>query len=524
MKIEKISIQNEAISFEIDKETDFKPFLFKRITIDNYKYFNVRIPLEKKEDNVFYFPIERLLPYVFENQPIRCDFIGFKESNESTSAIIYENDFPLSEYSFKHKSGTVLFQVYRNAVKSISLFAKFIPTWKLFLSTIAKGEDSIAFEVSKNFNKPFSISLMRRANMSHDFSYDCEVKINATNIGKNKSVFTLPYKDLLSGYCNNSREIWDFVSIVDNKIYPVYSDNSTYGSSYFDLNDDFKAKFFISDNRYASLFTAEGSNGCQKKIKIAIIGSCYTKEAFHSISHTNPNYKRIYENGLIAFHQSIISLMSKPISVDPKDLKGKYQVLIDKYSNQVFGKSFLSELKEYNPDYLIIDNYIEIAALLYEIEADKYLTESFYLADTPALKKLKTIHKYEISNEKRFVLYQNAVDKFAEQIKKYMPEKNIIIVRAHPATHKMENGVLSKWDDWEWVKYVSKLWERNDNYLIKKLPNAHVIDMRSDSFYSVEIKELAFSTNHFQSEYYRGLLCQIDKIVLQDLLKNFQND
>lgn len=519
MEIEKIVVESNTIGFKIFNVGKYVPYIFKRITIDNYKYFDARIPLLGKTDEWFVGNIEELLPYLYEEKPIRCDLVGFREENESVEGIQCKDDFALQEYTINVENGEMIFQVYKNAAKGISFFVKFVPKWRISMFHIAQGDESVAFQVVANFDKPFSLYLMRRANTEHDYSYDCEIEMENDVVKKGDYIFTVFFRDLLKGYCNNCNEIWDFVAKVDGKMFPVFADEKKYASPYFDINDDFKARFFVSEKKYGSLYTKEGTNGLQRKIKVAIMGSCYTKEAFHSIAHTNPTYKRIYENNLMSFHQSIIAMMSKPIPFKKQELKGHSQDLIDKYAAQMFNKTFLNDLRSYNADYLIIDNYIESAALLFEVSDTQYITESFFLADTEALKRLKTTHKYGISNEKRFALYQKAVDNFSKEIRKIMPESHIIIVRAWPATQKIEDGIVSNWNEIDWIRYVRKLWERNDNYLIKKLPKARVIDMRSNKYKSVRSTELSFNINHLQSEYYRELMGKINELVLQNIIK-----
>ena len=65
---------------------------------------------------------------------------------------------------------------------------------------------------------------------------------------------------------------------------------------------------------------------------------------------------------------------------------------------------------------------------------------------------------------------------------------------------------------------MRKIWQRNDDYFIEKIPEARIIDMRKD-YISFKSPNLSFSTNHFTDDYYKDVLNKFNKIVLQDLLK-----
>ena len=52
------------------------------------------------------------------------------------------------------------------------------------------------------------------------------------------------------------------------------------------------------------------------KIRIAVLGSCYSRNMFNSGEYFNPNYKDIYDVVFTQFHSSVISAVSSPVNLN----------------------------------------------------------------------------------------------------------------------------------------------------------------------------------------------------------------
>ena len=91
-------------------------------------------------------------------------------------------------------------------------------------------------------------------------------------------------------------------------------------------------------------------------IKIGIIGSCITRDAFNS-AHVH-NWKNYFEVVAYQSQISIPSLVSEPVIFDENNVVYKN---MDNFAvNQInteLNKNILNELKNNSPDYLIIDFY-----------------------------------------------------------------------------------------------------------------------------------------------------------------------
>lgn len=96
-------------------------------------------------------------------------------------------------------------------------------------------------------------------------------------------------------------------------------------------------------------------------IKIACYGSCITRDNFNS--KLNSNYKNTFECVATSEHSSIISLLAPKVQYDLNKLN--YTLSEFSHRNKEIAikdleRSFLLELIETQPDYLIMDFFPDI--------------------------------------------------------------------------------------------------------------------------------------------------------------------
>lgn len=519
--INNISINDNDIVLNIENlENEFFPYFFKRVSHTVSMYHDIRLPMEF-ENGKYVMSFLDFYKHLKPNKFYIYDCVVYRRANECRKEIKLNAEiaktFTDSIGEVEVPVGKIKYELYKNGGNGLSLKIKLVPTIYFHVVSQTENEKETTLIVETNVKDSCKFKLMKRSAKQYKQRWTVRIELKSSKQRDGKYEVIVPKNNLLKNYCHDSKEIWDMVAETNEKFLPVVCKTSL-SNNYFEMNDQFTAKLFISENSYLAVFTRENLNKHQKKIKVAIHGSCYTKEAFHSLDFNNPDYKRFYENNLIGFHESLIAMMSDPIPYNEQDLDGKCVREIKKYSPSHFNKTFLSDLKEYNPDYLIMDNYPDIAALLFEVSETQYLTETFFLSDTKCLKEMKVKHKYGLSSDERFELFKKAVDKFSEKIRTIIDPSKIVLIRAYPATQKYEGNKIVDWPEKVWVEYVRKIWQRNDDYFIEKIPEARIIDMRKD-YISFKSPNLSFSTNHFTDDYYKDVLNKFNKIVLQDLLK-----
>lgn len=112
------------------------------------------------------------------------------------------------------------------------------------------------------------------------------------------------------------------------------------------------------------------------KIKIAVIGSCVTRDLFNS-KFIN-NYKDFYECVSTVWQTSMISFMSEPSTLDDSliELDGDVTKLQRNTLLRDLDKSYKDEIINKQPDYIIFDLYTDVKYGAIRTKKNTYLTNN----------------------------------------------------------------------------------------------------------------------------------------------------
>ena len=264
-------------------------------------------------------------------------------------------------------------------------------------------------------------------------------------------------------------------------------------------------------------------------VKIGILGSCFSRTAFNSDDYFNVDYKKFY-NCVFSqlYHSSIPSITSKPLNENDLNLilknlensdvnpTNKEYILVD------LKKTFFSELKKADVDYLVLDFYSDAVKNLFMFP-DGSLLGSFHVD----LGELCPELEYRVisprdDDEKIFEIYLEGIDNFAEEILKILPEEKIVLNKGTFAyQHQTENGELIYYNNnqIDLNNDINHFWDKMNNYFLSKFPNAKVIDLSYSDYYPHHDFPFNPAPMHYESAYYREFLNLLNKIVLQDKLR-----
>lgn len=360
------------------------------------------------------------------------------------------------------------------------------------------------------------IGLYKRATKSRELVYDKKIKLSVQ--GGQEINFRFNTALLLRNYCQTQKEIWDVVLILEDGNYvPIVAGDIVF--DYVENDGIIEYKFFNSEG-FLSIWTKYNDAINAHRKKIAILGSCYIKEAFHSLDFTNPDYKLFYDNVITGFHHSLISLCSKKTN-NFYCVAGEHAREIELYSRFETEKLFFTELEKAKVDYLLIDNYADATLFLIKnLEDGCFYTKNYYLGNSNLFKQMPNILEYSQHEQIRLEEYKKAVKVFRGIIQKFIPLTHVCLVRSRQSLYKESGGGRELWKDHEFYEKSNLVWELLDDIFLEAIPEARQIDMRSTQWISVENTPLKCTPNHFQSEYYRALLNDFNKIVLYDMLNS----
>ncbi len=255
-------------------------------------------------------------------------------------------------------------------------------------------------------------------------------------------------------------------------------------------------------------------------LKIIVIGSCFSRSIFRSSAYFNPRYKDFFDVVYTSFHNSLISMMSQSINNDEylqyNDLTIKE---IQTYVAMEFDKNISEYLDKYQPDLIIIDNYIEATASIIQFSTNNFLTYNKYLAESIFKKNFSHCDVIYPGTVKHIELLNQYMRQFAIEIEKRNLSSKVILLGSR-LSEKMINlstGEVRLWSDkMEWIQTSNQNWDYADQIFLECMPNSHYIDMRSTSWLSDIDSPIigGASPSHYQNEYYKEIFDEILKLTV----------
>lgn len=254
----------------------------------------------------------------------------------------------------------------------------------------------------------------------------------------------------------------------------------------------------------------------KEPVKLAILGTCYTRGAFNSAPYFNPGYKEKYTITFTQFHSSIPSLMSEPVHFPESFFKDR-KPIEKAYLACDFDKLFFDRLSESKADYFMFDLYPDAVRDLVVYNDQHMITGSFYLRNRDFLQSLTGKARFiSHDDEKEFLNYWcPAADAFAAKIVQFFPQERIILQKARMINRYYDTNHQVKYfgDQLDLVKRSNMFFQFMESYLLHRLPHIHTIDLNDFGYIGRYDHPYGLSTNHYEPDYYKRLMQELDQIV-----------
>lgn len=243
-------------------------------------------------------------------------------------------------------------------------------------------------------------------------------------------------------------------------------------------------------------------------MKIDILGSCVSRDVFRF------DMQGKYEINKYFARTSLASLYSTPLDIRMDDIKlaSDFQKRIVSYDCNKDFIRYVNQppLCELNT-YLIVD-FIDERFNILEIKTEKinpvYITQSNEWNNAKIEQKTS-----KVSSSKKLDLWNNAVIRFAQDLKNKYSEDNIIIHRAFWKEKYIDKSGKIQWfENIDYIKTNNLELEYYYDTLQKLLPAAHIIEINDYIAYENHVWGLTYF--HYQDEYYSKFLTILDKIIL----------
>lgn len=259
-----------------------------------------------------------------------------------------------------------------------------------------------------------------------------------------------------------------------------------------------------------------------RRIKLAILGSCYSRRMFTSTQYFNPDYKDFFEVLGTQFQSSLIGIApeTKINEEYPQETFISQPASVQNSVKNELQNSYFEELKELNPDYLLIDVYGDVDRGVVIFPNGKMITNTNYVEyKTEFLQErfFKTLKAVDDFSEYES-LFIGAVKNLKNELKKIIPEHKIIFNRIQLATDYINDEGLRR----KFGKRAAEIRNKNmiaDHFLTilkKEFPDAIILDNEFNGPYiaSAESPD-GLNYNHYESKYYKDKMDKLKELIVK---------
>ncbi|EAG9289249.1 teichoic acid biosynthesis protein [Listeria monocytogenes] len=376
-----------------------------------------------------------------------------------------------------------------------------------------KKDFTLQFKLENSISEG-QIVAKRADKKANTFEYNIE-QVWPLKKGLTKYSAQINKNEFLTGPINKPDTTWDFfLRSASKPDLPISVPNTIdlSASEFFDIaGKEFKAQLTKNEFNNLACLTVVAPKIKEAVTKIAVMGTCFSRNAFNSSPFFNPDYKAFFECSFTQFHSSIISLMTKPanlINLDKyTDIKKSEQSFVE----EDWKKEFFTNLKNSNSDYFLIDLYPDVIRPVIWLNDETAITLSYVIEQSQLLNDIP----YErisdhIDNEAYFNEWKGYADQFIEKLTEIIPANRVILnLGGFTTSYYDEDRKIVTYKNKMAIEKNNYFWDRLNNYFLSKLPEAKVIDFSKKGYIGDFNYPFGHSFSHFESPYYKDFLKEL---------------
>jgi Family of unknown function (DUF6270) len=370
------------------------------------------------------------------------------------------------------------------------------------LHTISMQEDNLLIECSMN-------KTVRKAELLIGNKL-----FHATTVNDGVVTFKIPVKEALGVntdyiFCPVEVKCSFLETFTVTSVITVHN-NVSFQSSNFDVHT-------ISNEN--GLHIAIKNKNNNDKVRVAVLGCCVTRDNFNT--KFNPDYKTYYECTLLQNQTSIISLMGNAIEFPSDEIIGLNDYDLWNVKTD-FEKSFLQNLVEQNPHYLIIDIFADVFFGCIRV-GDSYITNNYWKLNGTAyysnLEK-RDFMKVTLEREEYLQQWRESIDKLFSFLRNNLPNCKVIIHQARFTNHYYDREhSRQRFQNNLNIAMYNSIWDEMDSY-IEASYDVKAISLQNHHYISIEDHPWGLFNVHFEFDYYHAFLSKLHQIVLEDYLED----
>ncbi|MCA2501193.1 hypothetical protein JGY91_12865 [Staphylococcus xylosus] len=497
------SINNGKIYFCSANNTEI--LLRKMISIDSKFYFDEQ-KINNKENIISINEIFQVIKKeAIKNQVWKLYIKLYDKYNNS----IY-NEVELKElYEYNENRFSQEGITYNITTNSI-IYNNLINEKEMVVTNITDFKENLIITFNK-LKEKLNLYTCVRNRQSNPFDFQI------INVFKpNRNIVVIPKNELSKYWMKNGDNIELLIGEnLNSAKFIEFEIDTKQKYNYFYLSNDLSCKFYKNGRNAISIYIKEMvKNVGENAIKIAVLGTCFSRNSFNSMDFFNPNYKKNFNCVYTQFHSSIGSLISKAA---PKECVELYNDSNDlQYIKTDMEKTFFDDLSLAKPDFLIIDLYADAMLQELQLTNDSIITYNYMIKEKHQLGDyvINWGTKYH-NGAKFFSAWKENVNIFMRKLNTIIPIENIILNRGRLSEYYYnESGELIEFKTKDLIKRNNYYWERLDNIFLNEFPSISCIDLTDEGFYSVLDYPFGFSYSHYESSYYETFLNELMKIIL----------
>ena len=260
-------------------------------------------------------------------------------------------------------------------------------------------------------------------------------------------------------------------------------------------------------------------------IKVAILGSCISRDNFNS--QFNSNYSMFFKCVLHQHQSTFLSIMSDPIPFKEDSYTNTFRDFDKWVLRTECTKEFLPLLKERQPDYLLIDLYGDVYSGVHRLGENTFITDnpkySRYQQIQSACEKLRI----DTDTEAYMQLWKEKVNLFFEYLYEHNKSTKVILVRTR-FNDKLADGrnlneiranlKLRTID----IHRINSLLDKMENYILDNYKIGS-LDMTDKQYLIAPNHAWGPFYCHYTSDFYHDFFNKLQSIQIHDLQQEAQN-
>lgn len=257
--------------------------------------------------------------------------------------------------------------------------------------------------------------------------------------------------------------------------------------------------------------------------KIAVLGSCATRDAFNSM--INPNYKQFFQITADISRTTMISLMSDPIDIPDKEMiklyrnDGSYDDFTTRNLEKDLNKMFLKELINSNSDYLIIDNLFESRFGILCSDEGVMTNNEWDLPRTSFYNILANKNVISMKNNpsKYFKLFKEYCDYFFDFLHENCVDLNIILnkVSDYDRILDSDGNIRTMETEVSYCNETNPITYKLNKYIENNF-DVTTIELNIVNYPNDENHAWGIGTSHFVPQYYFDFTEKLNQIIFDD--------